>query len=140
MTSANQDGADRHCYDPSNADGGTHDTHTTHERLDTQPAAGTGKGSRCPYIPETALICEHLSAQSVYWFHGPRRTCIYSQGKERSHLHWAVYAHQQHICEELKHLTQEGLKPDVKVPTPTPAQAFTDESTAVSKPRSGSGS
>ncbi|KAL0154543.1 hypothetical protein M9458_048806, partial [Cirrhinus mrigala] len=37
---------------------------------------------------------------------------------------------EQHICEGLKYLTQEGLEPDVRTTTPTPAQAFTDESTA----------
>ncbi|RXN30061.1 ankyrin repeat domain-containing SOWAHC-like isoform X6 [Labeo rohita] len=110
MTSANQDGADRHCYDPSNADGGTHDTHTTHERLDTQPAAGTDIGFMDQEGP--AFTVKEKESD----FLAPSSSHTLGSG--------------QHICEELKHLTQEGLKPDVKVPTPTPAQAFTDESTA----------
>ncbi len=36
----------------------------------------------------------------------------------------------QHICEGLKYLTQEGLEADVKTTAPKPAQAFTDESRA----------
>ncbi len=41
----NMTGAERGRYDLSTADGGAHDTHTTHERRDALPAAG--KQSRC---------------------------------------------------------------------------------------------
>ncbi|KAK2867587.1 hypothetical protein Q8A67_025704 [Cirrhinus molitorella] len=50
----------------------------------------------------------------------------YSLLEQESSLHTL----EQHICEGLKNLTQEGLKPDVKTTTLTPAQAFTDEYTA----------
>ncbi|KAL1247932.1 hypothetical protein QQF64_023308, partial [Cirrhinus molitorella] len=102
MTSANQDGADRECYYPSTADGGTHDTHTTtQERPDIQPA-GTDAGFMDQEEP------------------------AFTVKKKESSLHTL----EQHICEGLKNLTQEGLKPDVKTTTLTPAQAFTDEYTA----------
>ncbi|XDV52506.1 hypothetical protein PO909_021232 [Leuciscus waleckii] len=36
---------------------------------------------------------------------------------------------EQHIC-ELKHVTRDGLEPDLETSVPAPALAFTDESTA----------
>ncbi|XP_073687783.1 uncharacterized protein [Garra rufa] len=102
MTSANHDGADREYYDLSTADGGTHDIHTTtHERPDTQPA-GTDAGFMDQEGPAFTIKEKESSLHTV--------------GSE------------QHICEGLTYLTHEGLEPEIKIPTLTQAQAFTDES------------
>ncbi|XP_056101712.1 uncharacterized protein LOC130080384 [Rhinichthys klamathensis goyatoka] len=110
MTSTNPTQADRECCDLSTEDGGTHDSpHTTHERADTQPA-GTDASSMDQQRPAFAVE-EKEPEFSTHEF------IPSSLGSE------------QHIC-ELKHLTRDGLEPDLETPLPAPALAFTDESSA----------
>ncbi|XP_039512788.1 ankyrin repeat domain-containing protein 1 isoform X6 [Pimephales promelas] len=106
MTSTNPTEAE--CCDLSTEDGGTHDsTQTTHERADTHPA-GTDASSMDQQRP-TFAVEEKESELSTHEF------IPSSLGSE------------QHIC-ELKHLTRDGLEPDLE--TSAPALAFTDESAA----------
>ncbi|XP_043084073.1 ankyrin repeat domain-containing protein SOWAHB isoform X2 [Puntigrus tetrazona] len=103
MTSANRAGAERERYDPSTAD----DAYAARERRDAQSGAGfVDRGEHAFKEKESDYIQEFIPSSS----HTP------GSG--------------QHIREELKYLTQEGLEPDVQTTTPKPTQAFTDESTA----------
>ncbi|XP_042609547.1 protein HOS4 isoform X2 [Cyprinus carpio] len=113
MTSANQTRAERECYDLSTADGGTHDTHTTHERRDTQPGSDAG------FMDQEGPAFSVKEKESDFLAHEFIPSSSHTSGSG------------QHICEGLKYLIQEGLEPDVKTTTtPKPAQAFTEESTA----------
>ncbi|XP_058623122.1 uncharacterized protein LOC131534311 isoform X1 [Onychostoma macrolepis] len=111
MTSANHTEAERECYDLSTADGGAHDTHTTHERHDTQPGADAG------FMDQEGPVFSVKEKESDFLAH-EFISSSHTSGSD------------QHICEGFKYLTQEGLEPDVKTTAPKPAQAFTDESTA----------
>ncbi|XP_016423918.1 uncharacterized protein LOC107752458 [Sinocyclocheilus rhinocerous] len=113
MTSANQTGAERGCSDLETADGGTHDTHATHERRDTQPGSDAG------FMDQEGPAFSAKEKESDFLAHEFIPSSSHTSGSG------------QHICEGFKYLTQEGLEPDVKTTaTPKPAQAFTDESAA----------
>ncbi|XP_048015296.1 protein HOS4 isoform X2 [Megalobrama amblycephala] len=113
MTSTNPTEADRECYDLSSEDGGTHDTPTILERSETQPA-GTDASSMNQEGP-TCAVKEKEPEFSTTEF---TPSSSHTLGSE------------QHSCEGLKHLTGDGLEPDLMTSTPAPVLAFTDESAA----------